>query len=171
MSLFVPNNSEAVIARGVNAEVVGEGPTVGRLLLESSSIGGALSSLRVILAKGADGATPHHHTSATELFYVLSGRARILAGKKIVTLEEGDVAAVPPGTPHAFAATSDSSADLLIVTSPGIERFGYFRLLDRVRQGQATFEELWESQELYDNHFQDSPEWQRDRATSRDESM
>lgn len=163
MSLFIPNDSGAVIARGADAEQVGGASATGRLLLDSDSTGGALSTVRMTLGVGADGATPHQHTSATELFYVLNGRARVLVGGDIATLEEGDVAAVPPLTPHAFAADAGSSADLLIVITPGIERFEYFRLLDRLRTGRATLQELLDSQELYDNHFLENPQWQRDR--------
>lgn len=168
MSLLVPNDSVAVIARAVNAETVGGPLATGRLLMDSSATRGALSTVRMTLGEGADGAAPHHHTTATELFYVLSGRARVLVGGDITTLEEGDVAAVPPRTPHAFAASAGSSADLLIVITPGIERFEYFRLLDRVRTGKATVLDLLASQERYDNHILASPEWQRDRAAVHD---
>jgi hypothetical protein len=55
-------------------------------------------------------------------------------------------------------------ADLLIVVTPGIERFGYFRLLARLAQGQATLDELLTAQDRYDNHFMDSPGWQAART-------
>jgi hypothetical protein len=65
---------------------------------------------------------------------------------------------------HAFAATADSGADLLVVITPGVERFGYFRLLARLLQGQATHDELLAAQERYDNYLLDSPEWQAART-------
>ncbi len=49
----------------------------------------------------------------------------------MVTMLQGDLAVVPPHMPHAFAATAGSGADLLIMITPGIERFGYFRLRPR----------------------------------------
>jgi hypothetical protein len=49
------------------------------------------------------------------------------------------------------------------VITPGVERFGYFRLLARVLQGQATPDELL-AQDRYDNYFLDSPEWRAART-------
>jgi hypothetical protein len=53
--------------------------------------------------------------------------------------------------------------DFLIVQAPGLERFGYFRLIERLSRGEATLEELLASQELYDNHFLESSVWQAAR--------
>ncbi|WP_327092652.1 cupin domain-containing protein [Nonomuraea sp. NBC_01738] len=156
----------SMIVRAADAETLVSPTTTGRLLLDSSDTGGALSTIRMTLAQGADGAVPHHHATSTELFYVLEGKARVLSGEEIVTLEAGDVAAVPPLTPHAFAAAPGHTADLLIVVAPGIQRFEYFRLLDRLRRGEATLDELLASQDLFDNHFLDSPAWTRDRQAS-----
>ncbi|MEU1391942.1 cupin domain-containing protein [Nonomuraea sp. NPDC005730] len=64
----------------------------------------------------------HHHATSTELFYILDGRARVLAGAEIVTLEAGDVASVLPLTAHAFAAATGCTADLLVIVAPGIQR-------------------------------------------------
>jgi uncharacterized RmlC-like cupin family protein len=116
------------------------------------------------LADGADGANPHHHATSAELFYVLSGSVQLLAGDRLVVASEGDLALVPPGLPHAFAAAQASDADLLIVITPGVERFEYFRHLARIATGQQSPETLLEVQALYDTFFDDSPAWQRARA-------
>jgi quercetin dioxygenase-like cupin family protein len=162
LTIFDP--ATAAVIRSVDAEVIGGPPSTGRMLLDSSATGGALSTVRITLGEGADGAVPHTHTTASELFYVLDGRAQVLAGEKVVTLEQGDVAVVPPDVAHAFAAAPGSEADLLIVITPGVERFEYFRLLARLKTGEATLEELLESQERFDNHFLDSPAWKLARA-------
>lgn len=70
---------------------------------------------------------------------------------------------MPPGLPHAFAAEPDAGADVLIVITPGVERFDYFRLLDRVSKGTADPRELLDSQERFDNFFVESATWQRAR--------
>jgi quercetin dioxygenase-like cupin family protein len=168
MSLLTPNGDGAVIVRAADAEVVGEPPTTVRLLADASSTGGALTSQRVTLATGADGATPHHHAHATELFYVLGGAVQVLAGESVNIANEGDLIVVPPNIAHAFAAPPESEADLLIVLTPGIERFEYFRLLARLARGEATLDELLESQDLYDNHFLDSPAWRAAREHHHD---
>ncbi|MEV6862551.1 cupin domain-containing protein [Streptosporangium subroseum] len=164
MSLIQPVEHGAVIVRAADAEIVGQSPSTIRLLADSNATGGALSTQRVTLGRGADGATPHHHTASSELFYVLEGEAQILVGESVVTAGEGDLVVVPPNTAHAFAAAPGAGADLLIVITPGVERFDYFRLLGRLGRGEATLEELLEAQELFDNHFLDSPLWRETRA-------
>jgi len=165
MTMIDPD-APAVIVRGDAAEILGDPvqPPAVRLLADSSATGGALSAQRVFLGRGAEGANPHRHTRSSEVFYVLDGSALILAGTEVVTMRQGDFAMVPPDLPHAFAATADSGTDLLIMITPGIERFGYFRLLARLMQGQATNDELLAAQERYDNYFLDSPQWRAARA-------
>ncbi|WP_416979531.1 cupin domain-containing protein [Streptomyces sp. T028] len=159
MSLFVPRFHETVIVRDAEAEVIGGAPVGVKLLADSSATGGALSTVRVTLGEGADGARPHLHRNSAEMFYLLDGAAEVLSGDDVVTAERGDLVIVPPGRPHAFSAAPGSKADLLIVITPGVERFDYFRHLQRIRLGEATPESLLEVQELYDNHFLRSETW------------
>jgi mannose-6-phosphate isomerase-like protein (cupin superfamily) len=156
--------SGIVVVRAADAETLA-GPTIQiRLLADSSATGGALSTQRVTMAEGADGATPHLHRMSSELFYVLSGSADVLTGDRVITANEGDLVVVPPDTPHAFAATPGQSADLLIVLTPGVERFEYFRHLGRIATGAATAESLLELQDRYDTQFLVSPPWRAARA-------
>ncbi|MES4892773.1 cupin domain-containing protein [Streptomyces sp. NPDC096012] len=159
MSLFVPKFDDTVLVRDAEAELVGRAPLGVRLLADSSATGGALSTVRVTLAEGADGARPHVHHGSAEMFFVLDGEAELLSGDDVVTALSGDLVVVPPDRPHAFAAAPGSTADILIVIAPGVERFEYFRHLQRIRTGQATEESLLEVQELYDNHFVKSGAW------------
>jgi mannose-6-phosphate isomerase-like protein (cupin superfamily) len=160
MSGLIPSH-DVVVVREADAEVLASGPLTGLLYADSSATGGALSSQRIVLRHGAAGATPHHHTGSSELFYVVSGAAEMLTGERVVTVAEGDLAVVPPGTVHAFAAAPASNADLLIILAPGVERFEYFRQLRRIAAGEATIESILETQDLYDNHYDDSPVWQQ----------
>jgi len=160
MSTPVPSH-HVVLVRQADAEVVGGPPVSGRLYADSSATGGALSSQRITLLHGAAGATPHHHTGSSELFYLISGAAEMLTGERVLTAGEGDLIIVPPGTVHAFAAAPGSDADLLIILTPGVERFEYFRQLQRIAAGQAPLESILQIQDLYDNHFDDSPVWQQ----------
>jgi mannose-6-phosphate isomerase-like protein (cupin superfamily) len=166
MSLIVPNFSESVVVRGAAAEVVGQAPITVRLLADASSTGGALSTQRVSLVNGADGAKPHHHANSAELFYLLDGTAQLLSGEQVVTAERGDLVVVPPGLPHAFAAAPGHDADILIVITPGVERFEYFRHLERIAYGKVPPQSLLDVQELYDNHFRTSPAWDAVRSAS-----
>lgn len=163
MSLIAPDFDESVIVRSAEAEVIGRTPTTIRLLADSSSTGGALSTQRVTLAGGADGARPHRHDDSAELFYMLDGTAQLLSGEQVVTAERGDLVVVPPGLPHAFAAAPGEDADILIVITPGVERFEYFRHLERVAYGKVPPESLLDVQELYDTYFLTSAPWDQAR--------
>ncbi|MFD7718324.1 cupin domain-containing protein [Streptomyces sp. NPDC059814] len=164
MSLIVPDFDESVLVRSADAEVVGRAPTTIRLLADSSATGGALSTQRVSLTNGADGAKPHHHSRSAELFYVLDGTAQLLSGEQLVTAERGDLVIVPPGLAHAFAAAPGEDADILIVITPGVERFEYFRHLERIAYGKVPPESLLEVQELYDTYFLNSEAWSKARG-------
>ncbi|MEE1667787.1 cupin domain-containing protein [Streptomyces sp. WAC07094] len=105
-------------------------------------------------------ARPHFHTRSAEMFYILDGTAQLLSGDRVVTAEQGDLVVVPPGAAHAFAAAPGQDSDILIVITPGVERFEYFRHLERVGLGKVPPETLLEVQELYDNHFLASEAWE-----------
>jgi quercetin dioxygenase-like cupin family protein len=166
MSLIVPRFDNSVVVRSGEAEVVGRVPTSIRLLADSSATGGALSTIHVDLADGADGARPHTHAGSAELFYVLDGTAQLLSGEQIVTAERGDLVIVPPGLPHAFAAAPGANAEILVVITPGVERFEYFRHLERIAYGKVPPESLQDVQEVYDTWFTSSPAWESARATT-----
>ncbi|MEV6769404.1 cupin domain-containing protein [Nocardia sp. NPDC051030] len=138
-----------------------------RLLVDANETGGSVSTLEVTMKQGADGAAPHFHTKSDELFYVADGELQLLAGDKIVTVGAGGAIVVPKLMPHAFGATPDSSARILIALMPGVERFEYFRLLDRISKGESSFEELAAAQEEFDNHFMDAPQWWAERNANR----
>ncbi|HEY3506485.1 MAG TPA: cupin domain-containing protein [Actinocatenispora sp.] len=159
MSLIAPDFDSSVLVRAADAEVIGRTPTTVRLLADASDTGGALSTQRVTLTDGANGANPHRHNRSAEMFYLLDGAAQLLSGDEVVTAERGDLVIVPPGRPHAFAAAPGCDADLLIVITPGVERFEYFRHLQRIALGDATPESLLEVQEIYDNYFLKHAAW------------
>jgi quercetin dioxygenase-like cupin family protein len=166
MSLLVPSFDDAIIVREADAEVLGMAQLSTRLLTDSDVTGGALSVMRTTMGEGIEGARPHTHSKSAELFYILDGQLQLLAGSQVITAGKGDLVVVPPNMAHAFATTSAHRADFLIVQAPGLPRFGYFRLVERLRRGKATLEELLASQELYDNHFLQSPVWQAVRASA-----
>lgn len=155
---------QPLIVRAADAETLATASARVRLLADSSATGGALSTQRVELSEGADGATPHLHRMSSELFYVLSGSVDVLTGDRVITGTEGDLIVVPPGTPHAFAATAGHPGELLIVITPGVERFEYFRHLGRIACGEASAESLLDVQDRYDTHFLVSPPWRAARS-------
>ncbi|PJE97561.1 cupin domain-containing protein [Streptomyces carminius] len=149
---------QALLTRGADAETCADPSSVMTLLGESDGTGG-FTSYRSAFAEGTVGAPAHFHTRATELFFVLGGALRVLVGEEVTVLGEGDFLAVPPHTPHAFAAAPGAGADVLFVFTPGLGRFDYLRLLGRVLRGEADPKEIAESAERFDNHYVDSPVW------------
>jgi len=149
----------------VRAEAAEHLDPIGHVLLADSSLtGGALTSHRVALGRGADGAVPHRHESASELFYILDGAFDLLVDDSVVVARAGDLLVVPPGVAHAFAAHRDSTAEALVIATPGIERFDYFRHVVRRRDGSEPPEVLAGLQDRFDTHLLDSPAWRRARA-------
>lgn len=143
--------SAAVLRASEAVSLISESHTL-RLLLDSSDTGGAVSTHRVLLREGAEGASPHRHLTTTELFYVLSGAIDMLAGDEVLHAAEGDLVVVPPGIDHAFGAAAGSDGELLVMVTPGIERFAFFAAVHAVATGQADPSVLAESDRRYDNH-------------------
>ncbi|WP_405655381.1 cupin domain-containing protein [Streptomyces sp. RK9] len=123
------------------------------LLADAVDTGGALGANRLALGAGADGARPHVHARSTELFYVLDGAVEFSLDGRMTTVTRGGLVVIPPGTPHAFGAAAGATAELLAVLTPGVDRFGYFRVLGRVQHGLDTFDSLLPEQDRYDVHF------------------
>ncbi|MEW2100910.1 quercetin dioxygenase-like cupin family protein [Streptomyces griseus] len=149
MSFTHPDFDRSLVIREADAEVIGRAPTTIRLLADSHATGGALSTQRVTLAEGVNGANPHHHVNSAELSYLLDGTAQLLSGDQVLTAG-GDLVVVPPNVPHAFAAAPGESADILIVITPWVDRFEYFRHLELTAYGKVPPESLLDVQELYD---------------------
>jgi len=147
------------LARARQAETLHAGTSAIRLLLDSSDTGGAISAHRAALGEGAPGASPHRHTGSSELFYILDGSADVLAGDELITAVAGDLVVVPPGFAHAFRATAGCTAKLLIIVTPGIERFDFFRALSAVANGTADYEETLADQSRYDTYPASSAIW------------
>ncbi|MGW4850820.1 cupin domain-containing protein [Streptomyces sp. NPDC004288] len=147
-------NQQALIVRAEEAERI-DLPHGGgfHLLADARHTGGALGANRLSLGEGAEGARPHFHARSTELFYVLEGALRFTLDGGTTTVAAGGLVSVPPGTPHSFGAAPGSAAELLVVLTPGVDRFGYFRSLGRVQHGLETFDGILAAQDRYDVHF------------------
>ncbi|MDE1671914.1 cupin domain-containing protein [Nocardia gipuzkoensis] len=158
---------KALLVRQDEAETL---ETMGvRLYADHDMTGGRLSANRAFLPAGAEGPPPHYHSTSAELFYMLGGALRVLAGDEIHVLSGGDFLLIPPNMTHAWAAPATTFADVLVIFTPGIERFDYFRLGDRIRKGEASPLEILANQERFDNHFVDSPIWrQAQKGDDRD---
>ncbi|WP_190816975.1 cupin domain-containing protein [Saccharopolyspora pogona] len=122
-------------------------------LADSSATGGFTGANLIRILAGGDGAHPHIHEKSAEVCYVLEGAMEILLDDRIETVGKGGFVVLPPGMPHAFAAPEDSAAEIFIYITPGVERFEFFRLLQRITR-EAEPESAPEAiQDRYDERF------------------
>jgi mannose-6-phosphate isomerase-like protein (cupin superfamily) len=162
MASSITDLYQPVLVRAAEAERL---ESIGHVLLaDSSATHGALSSHRVALGRGAAGAVPHRHDKSSELFFILDGTLDVLAGDDIVAAGPGDLLVVPPGRVHAFGAHRDSTAEALIIITPGVERFDYFRHVARWREAREPRDVLLGLQDRFDTHFSESTAWDGARA-------
>lgn len=163
MSLYT-HRAEPALARAIDNEVLGSAERHIRLIMDSSTADGVLSAQRVKLRPGDPGAAPHHHNLSAEVFFVLDGEVDILAGDDVIRAAVGDLLVVPAGVPHAFGAPTWAPAEVLVMVSPGVQRFDYFRQLIRIHTGAEPADGLLAVQDLYDTYFRTSEIWDSRRA-------
>ncbi len=152
------NITKPALVRATDAEVLSASGVT--LFADVPDTGGHLTSHRSVFKPGKEGAPPHLHKAAAELFFVLTGSLRVLTGEDVITLAAGDFLVVPPNTPHAFEAAGESDAEVLFVLTHAEPRFDYYRLLESVYRGETAPAELAKTSDLYDNHYVESPTWQ-----------
>jgi mannose-6-phosphate isomerase-like protein (cupin superfamily) len=59
----------------------------------------------------------HAHDDREEVYYVVSGRARVTVDDEIEMVEPGGVAFIPRGAPHGYEAVGDEELSLVVVSS------------------------------------------------------
>ena len=150
-------STNPVLVRSTEAEVLAASGVT--LLADTPATNGHLTSHRSIFKPGKEGAPPHLHRDASELFYILTGSLRVLTGDDLVILDEGDFLVIPPNTAHAFEAAGTSDAEVLFVLTHAKPRFDYYRMLEGVYRGETDPAELAATSDLYDNHYVESPVW------------
>lgn len=62
--------------------------------------------------------TLHRHRQTEELYHLLAGSGRMTLGDEVFEVSVGDTVLIPPGTPHAIAATGSEPLRLLCCCSP-----------------------------------------------------
>lgn len=61
----------------------------------------------------------HHHVQNIDAFYVVEGELDVTIGDEVVTVGEGELAAVPLGVDHTFDHRRDDPARILNIHAPG----------------------------------------------------
>jgi quercetin dioxygenase-like cupin family protein len=90
------------------------------MLLKSRS-----PELEVIEAHALPGISPplHRHDFGSESFYVIEGRVRFLVGDEELVCGPGDLAHVPPSTPHSFQVLDEPARILDLIAPAGLWDF------------------------------------------------
>lgn len=77
------------------------------------------------------GAPPNHHAGETEAFHVLEGEIEFMVNGETILARAGDHVRIPDGAPHAFAATGETPARVLILNAPGLMHDRFFTEVGR----------------------------------------
>lgn len=106
-----------------------------RLLLPGGEAGAPLCAIEEHTAPGG-GPPLHVHHRQSELFFFLEGSYRLAVGDQRPTVGPGDLALVPPGTPHTFRNIGDRPGRFLFVLTPALDSARFFtEFADLMRQG------------------------------------
>jgi mannose-6-phosphate isomerase-like protein (cupin superfamily) len=65
--------------------------------------------------------TPHRHTKTEEIYYLLSGQAKMRVGQETRSVGPGDAIAIPPGASHQITNTGTEMLVFLCCCAPGYE--------------------------------------------------
>ena len=153
-------HGQGVVVHGTDAEVLEfPGGSLMSLLAEGVGTAATITVHRSLLRSGAQGASPHHHETTTELIFVVSGSLELLVGERSLSVGAGDLAVIPPGVTHAFRAAAGCDADVLDVVTPGVERFDMFRQLSQAALGVGGARPSLDDPTNYDTYADDRPEW------------
>jgi quercetin dioxygenase-like cupin family protein len=101
-----------------------ENPVTGEVLVfhrTSEETGGESVLLETIVRPHGFVAAAHVHPYQTERFEVLAGVLGLRIGDDELLAEPGDVAVVPPGTPHRFWNAGESEARFLCEVRPALQ--------------------------------------------------
>ncbi|MFL5859257.1 MAG: cupin domain-containing protein [Solirubrobacteraceae bacterium] len=112
----MPHNGQTI-----SNSVTGETITFVRTAAETS---GVLVELGFAVTGGGAPPAAHVHPRQTESFAVHSGRCRIAVDGEERELGPGDVAAVPPGVSHTWAAVSD--LEMTVTLEPALRADEFF---------------------------------------------
>ena len=97
------------------------GPTTIKARTETTN--GSLALLEVTIGP-KQGPPAHAHRREDEMWYLLNGRFRFVAGERLFEAEPGSFVFVPRGTVHCFQNLEDRPSRILVMFTPsGMERF------------------------------------------------
>jgi mannose-6-phosphate isomerase-like protein (cupin superfamily) len=96
------------------AELAARRSALGQPYLEFLTVPDLSAGLYVLPAGGVDGQRPH---TEDEIYYVVSGRARVTVGDDVRDVEPGSIVFVGASVPHRFHEIAEELT-LLVVFGP-----------------------------------------------------
>ncbi len=115
---------EAFVVRTDEGKAI-RGPAGGPTLIKArtETTGGSFTLVENIIGP-KQGPPRHIHRREDEMWYVLDGNFRFIAGERIFEAPEGSFVFVPRGTEHCFQNLEDRPSKILVMFTPsGMERF------------------------------------------------
>ncbi len=115
---------EAYVLRDGEGETI-PGPAGGPSTIKATTLstGGTFTLVEIVIGP-KQGPPKHLHRREDEMWYVLEGGFRFIAGERIFEAHEKSFVFVPRGTAHCFQNLDDTDSQILIMFTPsGMERF------------------------------------------------
>jgi quercetin dioxygenase-like cupin family protein len=93
------------------------------VMANTQQTNGSLTVIELV-SKPGNGPPLHSHVHDDEVWYVLDGEYRFLAGDATFRVSQGGMAFGPRGVPHSFQNVGDAAARLLVIRTPaGAEQY------------------------------------------------
>jgi len=94
-----------------------DGSTI-RSLLDKTNSSATNQSLAEATVMPGQATEPHRHPRSEEIYYILSGRGRMVLGEEVREVGPLDAILIPPGTRHTIANTGDEPLVFLCCCAP-----------------------------------------------------
>lgn len=129
-----------VVGAGEGERIHGPAGGPSSIKANTDSTGGSFTAIENVIGPG-QGPPRHIHRREDEIWYVIDGHFRFLAGERLLDAPQGSLVFVPRGTPHCFQNLANHDSRILVMFTPsGMERF--FEDFARIRP--TTIEEYKE---------------------------
>jgi len=104
----------------VEAFITKDGSEIRELLADRNSCIRQQSLAEARLPPGRR-TTPHSHPRTEEIYYILSGRGRMLIDGEQRMVGPGDAIAIPPGARHQIENVGETALTFLCCCAPGYQ--------------------------------------------------
>lgn len=112
-----------VVGDGEGHRIHGPAGGPSTIKAHTDATGGSFAAIENVIGPG-QGPPSHIHRREDEIWFVIEGHFRFLAGDRLMDAPQGSLVFVPRGTPHCFQNLADEDSRILVMFTPsGMERF------------------------------------------------